>query len=445
MTYHLKRRVITGLAVAMLAIAGCGGDDDEGDGGGAAGGGEETQADANVEGNLSLVGVWTAEEQKSFQAVLDGFEKKYPNVKVKYNPAGDNTPTVLGTAIEGGNPPDIATVAQPGLISDFAERGALKSLDFARADLEENYPPDFIELGTVDGQLVSFVFKGANKSTVWHNVEAFTNAGVEQPATFDEMVQAAETLKASGTPAYSLAGADGWTLTDLFENVYLRQAGPDKYDQLSTHEIPWTDQSVKDALETMAQIFSDEENIVGGTSGALETDFPTSVSNVFTNPAKGAMVIEGDFVPGVVAGKTKLEAGTGYDVFPFPDIGESSNYVVGGGDSVVMFKDSPAAQALVKYLISPEAHEIRAKLGGFSSPNKNLEDSAYPDEITAQAASGLSEAETFRFDMSDLAPAAFGGTPGQGEWKILQDFMQNPDDIDGTARKLETAAKRAFK
>ncbi len=34
-------------------------------------------------------------------------------------------------------------------------------------------------------------------------------------------------------PAYSIGGADGWTLTDLFENIYLRQAGPEKYDQLS--------------------------------------------------------------------------------------------------------------------------------------------------------------------------------------------------------------------
>ena len=47
--------------------------------------------------------------------------------------------------------------------------------------------------------------------------------------------------------------------------------------------------------------------------------------------------------------------------------------------------------------------------------------------------------------MSDLAPAAFGGTPGQGEWKILQDFLTNPDDVDGTAAKLESAAAAAYK
>jgi alpha-glucoside transport system substrate-binding protein len=46
--------------------------------------------------------------------------------------------------------------------------------------------------------------------------------------------------------------------------------------------------------------------------------------------------------------------------------------------------------------------------------------------------------------MSDLAPAAFGGTPGQGEWKILQDFLAKPSNVDGTASKLEASAAKAF-
>ena len=54
----------------------------------------------------------------------------------------------------------------------------------------------------------------------------------------------------------------------------------------------------------MGQILGDTANIAGGTSGALQTDFPTSVTNVFAKTPKAAMVIEGDFVPGVVARRT---------------------------------------------------------------------------------------------------------------------------------------------
>jgi hypothetical protein len=110
-----------------------------------------------------------------------------------------------------------------------------------------------------------------------------------------------------------------------------------------------------------------------------------------------------------------------------------------------MFKDTPASRALVSYLATPEAATIWAKAGGFSSPNKGVPASAYTDPLNRATAVALAQAKIFRFDMSDLQPAAFGGTVGQGEWKILQDFLQNPKSVDSTASKLESSAAKAFK
>lgn len=428
---------LAAMALALAALAGCGG-------GGSDNGGGTTSANTNVSGSISMIGVWTGDEQKSFQAVIDAFNKQYPNVKVKYTSAGDNVPTVLGTAVQGGNPPDMAAIAQPGLIKEFQQKGAVKPIDFVKSELSANYAPDYVKLGTIDGKLYSFVYKGSNKSTVWYNVAAFKDAGVSAPKTWSDFLTAAKTIKSSGLPAYSVGGADGWTLTDLFENIYLRQAGEQKYDQLTDHKIPWTDPSVKQALTTMAQVIGDKANIAGGTSGALQTDFPTSVENVFQTPPKAAMVIEADFVPGVVSTKTTLKAGTGYDVFAFPTIGDSAGDVVGGGDSITVFRDTPAVRAFAKFLATPQGAEVWVKRGGFSSPNKNVPDSAYPDATTRRVALALADAQTVRFDMSDLAPASFGGTAGQGEWKILQDFLSNPSNVDGTAAKLEQAAAKAF-
>jgi alpha-glucoside transport system substrate-binding protein len=398
---------------------------------------------SSVSGNLSFVGIWTGAERKNFRLVLDAFQKKFPGVSVKYTSAGDNTPTVLSTAIAGGSPPDLAAVSQPGLVKQFAARKAVKPLTFVKPEMSEHYAASWATLGTYSGKLYGMVFKGANKSTVWYSTSAFKNAGVTPPKTWPDLLLAAKTLRASGAKAYSIAGADGWTLTDLFENIYLRQAGPAKYDELSAHTIKWTDPSVKAALETMAQIFTDTDNIWGGTSGALQTDFPTSVNHVFSDPPKAAMVMEGDFVPGASA--TKAAPITGYNEFPFPSVDGSPASVVGGGDTIVMFKDTPAARALVTYLASPDAATIWAKRGGFSSPNKGVPASAYPDALTRATATALAQASTFRFDMSDLAPAAFGGTPGQGEWQILQNFLRNPENVDATASKLEKAAARAYR
>jgi alpha-glucoside transport system substrate-binding protein len=34
---------------------------------------------------------------------------------------------------------------------------------------------------------------------------------------------------------------------------------------------------------------------------------------------------------------------------------------------------------------------------------------------------------------------------GQGEFKLFQDFLANPSDVDGIAKKLEDAAAKAYK
>jgi alpha-glucoside transport system substrate-binding protein len=133
-------------------------------------------------------------------------------------------------------------------------------------------------------------------------------------------------------------------------------------------------------------------------------------------------------------------------VFPFPAVGGGQAPVVSGGDAAVVLKDSKAAQALLTFLASPDAATVQAELGGYLSPNKNVAPSAYPNAVQrAMAEALIAVGDDFRFDMSDQAPQAFGGTPGKGEWKDLQDFLKNPKDVAGTQAKLEADAAAAYK
>jgi len=358
---------------------------------------------------------------------------------------GNNITTVLSTAVAGGNPPDVADIAQPGFVSDMQKKGALKPIEFARPAVLANFGQGGVDIGSINGKLYGLLFKASNKSTIWYNNSAFQNAGVQPAKTWPDLLQAAKTLQASGVPAYSIGGSEGWTLTDLFENIYLRTAGPDKYDQLSKHEIKWTDPSVIEALKTMAQVIGDTKNVYGGSSGALQTDFPTSVNNALVpsgQQPKAAMVLEGDFVPGTVT--TNAKAGTDYNFFPFPSINNSPPVTEVSGDEIVMFKDSPAAEAFINYLATPEAAEVWAKLGGFGTLNKRVPSSAYPDPIQRAVAEQLAKSTTSRFDLSDLQPSAFGATVGQGEFKIFQDFLKNPSNVNGIAQSLESSAAKAY-
>jgi alpha-glucoside transport system substrate-binding protein len=412
----------------------------------AAGGGPATPAgEQQVRGNVSIISEATGPEIRYFRKVLDAFEKKNPGVKVKYTSAGRQLPQILSTAVQGGRPPDLALIPQPALVKQFVQRKALKPITFLRSTIRRDWGASWLTLGTVSGKLYSLYYKGANKSTLWYNVPVFRQAGVNAPKTWTELQTAARTLRASGARAYSIGGASGWTLTDLFENIYLKQAGASLYDQLSTHKIKWTHPSVKTALRTMAQAF-DGNNIAGGTDGALQTDFDTSVAQVFADPPKAAIILEADFVGGVITGSTKAKPRTDFNVVPFPSFKASTaSAIVAGGDAVVMFKDNPASRALLRFFATPEAAAVRIRqASGFASPNKRVKPSVYKDPLARQTARALATAKVARFDLSDLQPSEFGATEGQGLWKLFQDFLRSPSNVDGIAAQMEAAAAKAY-
>jgi ABC-type glycerol-3-phosphate transport system substrate-binding protein len=431
-----------GVIAALVAVAaGCGGGSKKPSGG-------TTSSGSSVSGTVTFDGIWTSSTgQKQFQAVIDGFNKLYPKVHVNYKAVGNNLPTVLSTAVAGGHPPDMADIAQPGTIQQFVTQGKLKPITYASSVMSQNFTSGWQQLGTFDGKLYALPFKAANKSLVWYNVPSFKAAGVQAPTTFSQLLTDAKTIKASGTPAYSIGGAEGWTLTDMFENIYLRTFGAAKYEQLSEHMLKWTDPSVKTALTTMAKILGDTSNIAGGTSGALQYSFNQSVTNAFASPPKAAMVFEADFVGGVISSSTKAKASTGFNTFVWPSItpGADAGAVEIAGDMMVAFRDTPAIEAFVKYLATPQAAEIWARQGGFGTGNKNVPASVYPDPITKAAEAPLLTAKSVVFDMSDEQPPAFGSTAGQGEWGLFQKFLQNPSNITGIQQQLESAAASAYK
>jgi alpha-glucoside transport system substrate-binding protein len=407
-----------------------------------------SRVNANVSGTITFDGIWTASSgQKQFADVIKAFNKTYPKVKVNYKPVGNDLPTVLATAVAGGHPPDMADIAQPGTVQQFANQGKLKPITYAKSTISKNYAPAWRQLGTFNGKLYALVFKAANKSLVWYNVPAFKQAGVNPPKTWTQLLSDAKTLKSSGTPAYSIGGSDGWTLTDMFENIYLRLFGPAKYKSLSAHKIKWTDPSVAKALKTMAQVVGDTGNIAGGSSGALQYGFNDSVTNAFASPPKAAMVFEADFVSGVILSSTKAKAKTGFNVFTFPSIsgGTGSSAVEIAGDLFVTFRDTPAIRAFVNFLATPAAAEAWAKQGGFGTGNHNVPASIYPDAITKASEAPILTAKSVVFDMSDEQPPSFGGTTGQGEWGLFQQFLKNPKDVSGIQKKLESAATAAYK
>lgn len=392
---------------------------------------------------LEVAAVWSGVEQRHFELVLRAFTRQ-TGVAVTYTSAGYSVPAFLAARLAEGRPPDVAFLPQPGLLDRYAAEHLLVPLNGIVGDvMASDYSPAWRDLGSVGGTLYGVWFKAADKSLIWYNENVFEREGVAPPAGIDGLVALAHRLAKSGMSAFAVGGRDGWTLADWFSNLYLRLAGPQRYDLLAAHKIDWTDPSVKATLRLLAEVL-DPHVIAGGPKAALATSYPGSVRQAFAAPPAAAMVFEGDFVAGIISGETHAELGVDAGVFPFPAVGQPGPAVVAGGDAAVLMRRSAAGEAFIRYLASPQAAAIWAAAGGFVSPNINLGLSAYPDEISRSIAASVLEAgDNFRFSLSDLTPAGFGGTEGQGMRKILQQFLLSRN-VNVTAAQLEQEAREAY-
>jgi alpha-glucoside transport system substrate-binding protein len=392
---------------------------------------------------LEVMATWTGVEQERFLRVMAPFERR-TGVVVTYTPAEQGVPDALARRTAAGRLPDVAFLPQPGLLREDAAAGRLTPLDAATRNLvQAHFSAAFRDLASYRGRLYGVWFKAANKSLVWYDVATFERLGVVPPRTLDGLLSLTRRIAATGTEPFAVSAKEPWTLTDWFENLYLRLSGPVLYDELTAHRIPWTHPSVAATLRELSLLLP-TASLPGGVAGALRTGFEASVQQVFDRPSRAAMVMEADFVAGFITGLTRAKLGVDADAFAFPSGPSGAPAVVGGGDVAVLLRQSPAGAALLRYLATPEAAVPWAAAGGFVSPNLDLDLSVYPDDITRGIARRLLEAgEDFRFDLSDLAPAEFGGSDRRGMAAELRAFLVSRD-VTRTCARLEAEARVAY-
>lgn len=370
--------------------------------------GQNANAPSREPGTVTVLGVIVGEQQAKLEQALAPFEEE-TGIDVVYT-GTDAFATLLPVQVDSRNAPDIAMFPQPGLMRDFAREGSLIPLS-GDLDLAAAYSQDWLDLATVEGELYGVWYRASVKSLVWYSPQAFNAAGYTIPNTWDELIALTEQIVADGNTPWCLGiesgDATGWVGTDWVEDIMLRTAGPEVYDQWINHDIPFNDDRVKAAFEQFGAIVLNPDYVVGGSVGALSTPFGDSPNPLFETPPGCYLHRQANFIASFFPESVDLTTDMG--IFPLPGINpEHGTPILVAGDVFAMFNDTPEARALMEYLASPEPHEIWAGLGGFISPHQQVSLEVYPTELTRQQAEILANADTIRFDASDMMPGAVG-------------------------------------
>ncbi|HSM55708.1 MAG TPA: ABC transporter substrate-binding protein [Candidatus Sulfomarinibacteraceae bacterium] len=430
------------LVLAMLFVA-CGGAADTDEEPGAVPGDETTTDEGEVEeetaegGVVTVFGAFVDDEARLFEESIRVFEER-TGIDVQYEGSSEFETLIL-VRDEAGDPPDVAALPQPGLMRDFAEKGSLVALPGEIVEqIEANYTPVWLDLGSSGGTPYGVFHRVNVKSLVWYPVPEFEEAGYEIPETWDELEALQQQIvDDGGTPwcvGIESGGATGWVATDWVEDLMLRLHGPDVYDQWVNHEIPFNDDRVREAVETMGEIWLDPDLAYGGTSYILTTPMGDSPNPMFDDPPGCWLHRQGNFITGFFPDEVQADLASHVGVFGFPAINpEYGIPMLGGGDQFVMFEDRPEVRRFMEFLATGESGEAWARAGGAVFPHQDLSLDTYGNEIERQIAELLQEAEVFRFDGSDNMPGAVGAG---SFWTGMVDYISG-SDLDSVLQNIE--------
>jgi alpha-glucoside transport system substrate-binding protein len=333
------------------------------------------------------------------------------------------------TRAEAGDPPEIYNFPQPGLMADLARGGYLFDLNEALgADyLAGQYDAPWLESGQVDGTLYGIWHNADVKSLVWYPKAEFEAAGYAIPETWDDLLALSDQIVADGGVPWCIgiesATATGWPATDWIEDIMLRTTSVENYDKWTTGELKFDSPEVTNAFDKMSEIFFNEDYVLGGTTAILTTNFGDAPLPLFDDPPSCFLHRQASFIPnffpeGAVVGED-------VDYFYLPPIDSAyGKPVLGSGSLLSMGVDNAATREVMKFLATPESVEVEVKDGLFVAPHKDVPEDWYPTEALKGFAEILANAETFRFDGSDLMPAAVGAG---SFWTGITDYLGGAD------------------
>ena len=203
---HARRRIrIAGVVLVVAAVptmlAACGsGTEDSGD----------TSA---KNGGVTLTLTSITDAKPAWEELLAAYKREAPNVTIKASFAPtDQLQTAVRAQLGAGNAPDlfvtwpgngsamsIQQLAPAGLVADISDQGWIKEV-----------PEGIRPLLGADGK--SYMWSpGATPIGVIYNKKVFEEAGIAQPPkTWDELVAAAEKIKAAGKIPFAVGNQTPW-------------------------------------------------------------------------------------------------------------------------------------------------------------------------------------------------------------------------------------------
>ena len=314
---------------------------------------------ARAETVRMTVSYYSAATGPYFEKMAAAFHAANPSIDVKIEVV--NWPSLLQklqTDISGGTNADVSIIGTRWLL-DFVKDGIAEPLDgYMTGGFKDRFIGPFLKPGQIGGKTYGLPI-AASARAMFYNKAMLTKAGFPNgPKTWDDVVAAAEKIKADGGNGFGLM-AKGTEVDVYFYYAMWSYGGV----VLDANQKAAFDSPAGVKALTLYKSMLDRGLTEPGPTNYTRED----LQNLFKQGRLG-MVITAPFLINQIA---KEAPNLDYGIVPVPEGSTSATYAV--TDSVVMFHNSkvkPAAWKWLDFLFSKEPRVAFTKGEGFLPTTK---------------------------------------------------------------------------
>lgn len=245
-----------------------------------------TSSSDGGDGNGTTLEVWSwrTEDVDEYEKIFDAYEAEHEGVTVEFKPyVATEYNTILSTGLSAEGGPDVAQLRAYGGIQPLCEAGRLVELE--AEDVDVSAIPEDVQQGARcegDGGLYGVPF-ASQALVVFYNKAIFADNGLEEPETWDELMEVSQTLQDADVTPYAVTGKDTWVLPmlhDLFTAP--RYGGPEFEEAVQAGETDFTDPDYVASIETMDQVTPYfPEDVVGVDYATAQTLFTSEKAAMY--------------------------------------------------------------------------------------------------------------------------------------------------------------------
>jgi multiple sugar transport system substrate-binding protein len=370
----------------------------------------------------------------AFQAVVDGFMKANPDVKVKINTFDHEGYKTSIRNFLSANPPDVVNWYAGNRMAPFVKANLFEDVSdiWAKNGLKEKLKSSVSSM-TIDGKQWGVPYTYYQWG-VYYNKGVFAKNGVAVPKTWDELLAASAKFKAAKIAPFAIGTKALWPTGGWFDYMNLRVNGYKFHMDLTNGKIPYTDKRVADTFDKWDQLTKAGYYIADHASYDWQDALPALVKG------EAAMYLIGNFAvePLKKAGMTNETLG----FFQFPKINDVPMAEDAPTDTVhipAKAKNKVDAKRFLAYMAQADVQTAMNKILGQLPTNSG---SAVDDDPFLQAgfkmlsnAAGLAQF----YDRDAPAEMAKAGMEG------FQRYMVKPEQRGDILKQLESVRQRVYK